>query len=193
MRIFRRFTSEAAKTLKGGGVGVVPTDTLYGMSASVFYRDGIERIYRLRKRNRKKPLIVLIASFTDLKRFGIRLKPEIHKLLTDLWPGKVSAVLPCLNKRFDYLHRGTGTLAFRLPKYPKLRAFLKKTGPIVSTSVNPEGLPPAKTIAQAVKYFGDKVDFYIDAGHLDSPSSTVVSLLKWKPEVLRQGAARIGG
>lgn len=179
--VFRGFTKTAAGILKRGGVGVVPTDTLYGMSASAFSRKAIARIYRLRKRSRKKPLIILVSSLGDLKKLGVRLQAGDKAFLKKFWPGKVSVVLP----------RGKRTLAVRLPEHARLRAFLKRTGPLVSTSVNPEGLPPAKTIPQARKYFRDKVDFYIDAGRLDSPPSTVVSLLKGKPEVLRQGAAMI--
>ncbi len=175
----------------------MPTDTLYGICASAFSREAVERVYRLRKRDLKKPMIVLIGPLADLKKFGIRLKPKTYNLLTNLWPGKISIVLPLSDKRqgtrdkFYYLHRGTKTLAFRLPKSAKLRVFLKKTGPLVAPSANLEGLPPAKTITQAKKYFGGKVDFYINAGRLDSPPSTVVSVAGGKVRVLRQGAARI--
>lgn len=189
--VFRGFTKEAVEILRRGGIGVVPTDTLYGISASVFSQEGIARIYRLRKRNTKKPLIGLISSLSDLKKLGVRLRPGDKVFLNKFWPGKVSVVLPCRRRKFFYLHRGTGMLAFRLPKHPKLLAFLRKTGPLVSTSVNPEGLPPARTIAQAKKYFGDRLDFYIDAGRLNSPPSTVVSLVGGKPEVLRRGAVVI--
>jgi L-threonylcarbamoyladenylate synthase len=181
VHIFRSFSSQAAKILKGGGVGVVPTDTLYGISASIFFPEAIARIYRLRRRNPQKPLIVLISSFSDLKKLGVRLRKKEKTFLKGVWPGKVSVVL----------RRGKSTVAVRLPKHARLRAFLKKTGPLVSTSVNPEGLPPAKTIAQAKKYFGDKLDFYIDLGRLDSLPSTLVSLQKGKLEILRPGAARI--
>jgi L-threonylcarbamoyladenylate synthase len=190
-KIFRNFSKEAARILRRGGVGVVPTDTLYGISASVFCPEAIARIYRLRKRNPKKPLIILISSLGDLKKLGIYPKPKTYKLITNLWPGKVSVVLPCRGKKFSYLHRGTKTLAVRLPQNARLRSFLRKTGPLVSTSVNPEGLPPAKTVSQARRYFGDELDFYIDAGRLDSPPSTLVSFVGGKVKVLRRGAAKI--
>lgn len=170
---------------------MVPTDTIYGISASAFSPEAILRIYRLRKRNPKKPFIVLISSIADLIKFNVRLKPAVYHLLTKWWPGKVSVVLPCNLRNFFYLHRGTGTLAFRVPKNAKLRAFLKKTGPLVSASVNPEGLPPARTISQAKKYFGDNLDFYIDVGVLNSPPSTLVSFVGGKIKILRQGAVML--
>lgn len=191
MRIFNDFIPKAAKILKNGGVGVVPTDTLYGVSASVFSKAAIRRIYRLRKRDPKKPLIVLISSLRDTEKLGIQLQPEVRKLLAKLWPGRVSVVLPCADKSLVYLHRGTNSLAVRLPHYRKLVAFLKKTGPLVSASVNPQGRPPAETIAQAVKYFGDKIDFYVDIGHLSSAPSTLISLLDSKPKILRPGAVKL--
>lgn len=177
--------------LRRGGIGVVPTDTIYGISASASSPRAIARIYRLRKRNSKKPLIVLISALGDLKKLGVHLRSSDRVFLNKIWPEKVSVVLPCRGKKFSYLHRGTGTLALRLPKNARLRSFLGKTGPLVAPSANPEGLPPAKTIQEAMKYFGDKVDFYIDAGRLDSLPSTLVSITDGKVKVLRQGAVML--
>ena len=65
---------------------------------------------------------------------------------------------------------------------------LKQTGPLVAPSVNPEGQSPAKNIAEARKYFGDKVDFYQDGGRLGSLSSTVISVSDGVHKVVRFGA-----
>lgn len=59
--------------LKSGGVGILPTDTLYGLVASAFDEKAAERIYELRKRTPDKPMIILISSLEDLKTFGIEL------------------------------------------------------------------------------------------------------------------------
>src|SRR5204863_149383 len=70
-------------------------------------------------------------------------------------------------EKFEYLHRGTNTLALRLPKDESLQNLLKKTGPLIAPSANVEGLPPAKNITDAKKYFGDGVDLYIDGGEIE--------------------------
>lgn len=175
------------ETFKNGGIGVLPTDTIYGLAGSALNKKAVVRIYKVRRRNLKKPLIILIGSLADLKLFGIKLNDRIKNLLKKVWPGPVSVILPCPNKKFVYLHRSTKTLAFRLPKSKWLRQLLKKTGPLVALSANPEGLLPAKTILEAKKYFGNQVDFYFSAGRLESPTSTLISLKGGKITIIRSG------
>lgn len=186
---------EAVAALRRGGVGIVPTDTLYGIVGSALSRNAVRRIYRLRKRNPKKPMVILIGDVRDLKKFGVHLSPYMKKLLKQVWPGKVSVILPIAKKsalrKFRYLHRGTGTLAFRLPEPEWLRKLLRRTGPLVAPSANLEGRPPAKTIRAAKKYFGDGADFFVNAGQLDSKPSTLIKIKNGNVVVLRKGAVGI--
>ena len=184
-------------TLRDRGVGVLPTDTLYGIVGSARRPATVRRIYKLRKRNPKKPMIILVASIADLRSFGVRLDKTTRKKLARVWPGPVSVVLPLdprrpsLVKKFNYLHRGTKTLAFRVPNVPWLQSLLKTTGPLVAPSANHEGMPPAKTIYAAKKYFGDHVDFYIDAGRRAGKASTLITIEDGRVIVLRAGAKKI--
>ena len=190
-----RFFREVITSLRKGGVGVLPTDTIYGIVGSAFSEKAVARIYRLRKRNLKKQFIVLIGSISGLKKFGV-VAPLLHPPLlrgeglggVGLWPGKVSVILPVPARKFAYLHRGTKSIAFRLPRPAALRALLKKTGPLVAPSANIEGEPPSRTIKKAKKYFGDKVDFYVDGGTRASQPSTLVRIENGKVIVLRKGA-----
>lgn len=179
------------KILSSDGVGVLPTDTLYGLVGSALSRNAVLRIYKLKKRNSRKPLIILISSFRDLARFGVKPDAKTKKILQKAWPGKVSVILPCRNEKFRYLHRGTNTLAFRLPAEKHLRVLLSKTGPLVAPSVNPEGKPPARTIREAKKYFGDAVDFYVDGGALRSLPSTLIKIQNGHIVVRRRGVTKI--
>lgn len=179
-------------TLKKGGLAVIPTDTIYGVVALAHDRKAVERLYVLRRKTPEKPFIVLISSITELSGFGTKPTPAVSRFLENVWPGKVSVVLPCTAKKFSYLHLGTETLAFRLPKSTKLQALLKKTGPLVAPSANPEGAKPAETIGEAKKYFGDAVDVYVGTGKkMTGKPSTLVSCLRDKPVVLREGAWKI--
>ena len=90
----------------------------------------------------------------------------------------MSFVLDCIDEKFTYLHRGTKTLAFRLPAQKDLQRLLKQTGPLLAPSANIEGLPPAQNISEARKYFGDLVDLYIDGGTVVSKASKVIKLHK---------------
>lgn len=194
MIIAKSLSSEKlVEIIKKGGVGVIPTDTIYGLVGKALSEKTVRRIYQLKQRNPKKPSIILISKIDDLKLFRVKLDEDAKKFLQKYWPGKVSVILPCPHKKFSYLRRGTKTLAFRLPDYPELTDLLEKTGALIAPSANPEGKEPAKTIKEAKNYFGEKVDFYVDIGRLESLASTLVSILikDKKGEVLRQGEVKI--
>jgi L-threonylcarbamoyladenylate synthase len=171
--------ASAIESLKRGGVGVLPTDTLYGLVGQALNKSAVAKIKRLKKRSVGKPFIILISSLKDLEKFNVKLSPEGQKVLQKIWPGPVSVAV-------------TSKLSFRLPKNKFLVELIKKTGPLVAPSANPEGLPPAKTIAEARNYFGDKIDFYLSASKkLSSQPSTLISLKKGKVLILRQGKYKL--
>ncbi|MEI6288738.1 MAG: Sua5/YciO/YrdC/YwlC family protein, partial [bacterium] len=101
--------NQIIKILKNGGIGIMPTDTIYGLVGQALNKKTVERIYKVRRRSPDKPLIILISSTNDLKLFGIRLQKETEDILARCWPGAVSIILPCEYKKFEYLHRGTKT------------------------------------------------------------------------------------
>lgn len=177
--------------LKAGGIGVMPTDTIYGLVGSALSKKTVERIYAVRQRKPEKPFIVLIGSIGDLKLFKIKVDNFSKRVLSKVWPGKVSVILPCRSKKFSYLHRGTKTLAFRLPADVRLRNLFKKTGPLVAPSANPEGLRPAKNIKEAKKYFAKKIDFYIGGKKPDKLPSTLIQIKNKNIVILRRGKIKI--
>lgn len=176
------------KILLFGGIGVLPTDTIYGIVGSALNSKTVENIYFLRKRNLDKPMIILISSFEDLSLFGIKLNKKLEEILKKNWPGKISFILDCKLKKFKYLHRGKNTLAFRFPNEKSLLELLKKTGPLVAPSANFEGSAPSEDFKKTYKYFGDKIDFYVDFGKLKSKPSTIVKIKNKEVIILREGA-----
>ncbi len=189
-RVFHSLHSqELVMLLKTGGIGVIPTDTIYGISTSALLPKAIERMYDIRNRDRFKRFIILIASIDDLDLFGIGINEHTRKELNRIWPAPVSVVLRYRNKKYAYLHRGAGENAFRVPAWAPLRALLKKTGPLVTTSVNPgEGIAPALSIREAKKYFGNTLDFYVDTGTRKGTPSTLLQHTNKGFELLRRGA-----
>ncbi len=174
-----------ANILKNGGIGVVPTDTVYGISASVFFEQAVEKIYQIKKRNQNKPLIILISNLNDLREFEVDFSEKICAAVKKYWPGKVSLILPCSSKKFFYLKRNKQSLAFRCPDKADLLNLIKLAGPLVSTSVNPEGLSPAKNIYEAKKYFGNEIDFYWNGGNLIAKPSKIIDLTGETEEIIR--------
>jgi len=171
--------------LKKGEIGVMPTDTIYGLVGSALIPTAVEEIYALKKRDPKKPLIVLIHDINDLALFHIHPDALKNKILQKYWPGPVSIILSCNDDSFFYLHRGEKSIAFRMPKLPWLIEFLKETGPLVAPSANTEGNPPAKNITEAKNYFGEKTSFYINMGEKTGNPSMLISLINNKEVKVR--------
>lgn len=165
----------AIKILKKGGVGVLATDTLYGIVGSALVPETVERIYKLKKRNPAKPFIVLISSAEDVEKFGVVFTTKLITRIKKYWPGPYSIILPVSGKQFEYIHRGTNKIAFRVPDKKDLLEVLTQTGPLVAPSANTEGMPPAQNIEEARNYFGKAVDFYVDEGELKNKASTILS------------------
>lgn len=158
----------AAEQLKTGQIGILRTDTLYGLVAPARDAAAVERVYRVKGRTPSKSPIVLIAS---LEQLIDNYDQATISRINDLWPGKNSVILPSPHGP-DWLTRGNASIAYRLPADEQLRALLKKTGPLIAPSANPEGEPPAKNVQEAIAYFDDTVDFYVEGGEVtdDTPS-----------------------
>lgn len=190
---YMKVDKKVIETLQSGGIGILPTDTIYGVVGSVLNKETIESMYPLLKRDSKKPMVIIIGRVKDLGIFGIKINRKFKKKLKEFWPGRVSIILPCHSDEFAYLHRGMESLAFRVPNLKWLRKLLKKTGPLVATSANPEGEKPAQTIKQAEKYFDSHIDFYVDAGKMAGKPSTLVEIEDSNVNIKRDGAVKITG
>lgn len=172
--------------LKKGGVAVVPTDTLYGIVARADDKKAVERIYKIKGRNEKKPFIILITNTKDLEKFGVQ--KNFYQKHIEFFKPKTSVILPVPLKKFTYLHRGSNSLAFRMisKRNGHLYELIEKVGPIVAPSANPEGEVPAKNRREARKYFGDKIDAYICYGTRNGKPSTIISFVGGKKEIIRK-------
>lgn len=172
-----------------GVIGVIPTDTVYGVVARAQDQDAAGRLYEL-KRRENKPGTLIAANIDQLEELG--LKRRYLTAVAQYWPGPVSIVIPCADSKLAYLHQGKMSLAVRIPSDTDLQELILETGPLISSSANDPGEAPANTIAEAKKYFADKVDFYIDGGDLSANKpSTIIRIIDDEIEILRQGAGKI--
>lgn len=180
------FLTAAQKLMSPGTVGILPTDTVYGLVARAADQAAVKRLYDLKSRE-LKPGTVIAASIDQLVNLGI--KRRYLKAIEQFWPGAVSVEV---QHSISYLNQGTGRQAFRIPDDKQLLELLKRTGPLQTTSANLPGKPPANTVREAQQYFGSEVDFYVDGGDLSGRQpSTIVRVVDDAIEVLRQGAVQI--
>ncbi|MFA6586013.1 MAG: L-threonylcarbamoyladenylate synthase [Candidatus Paceibacterota bacterium] len=172
------------KVLREDGVVIMPTDTIYGMVGKAQSRNAVERIYKIRQRSPDKPCIILIGDIEELQKFSVVLSEKQKEEIKKYWftlsevegPRATSIVLDCIDDDFEYLHRGTKTLAFRMPFQKLLRELLLKVGPLIAPSANPEARLPALNIDEAKEYFGNLVDLYIDGGTVLNKHSKLIKL-----------------
>jgi L-threonylcarbamoyladenylate synthase len=172
--------------LMNGAVGVIPTDTVYGVVCRAADETAVQRLYALKGRVRK-PGTVIAGSIEQL--VDLSIKYRYLKSVEQFWPNAVSVEIP---HGLVYLHQGTMRQAFRIPKHAALAALLKETGPLLTSSANHPGQPTACTVQEAEAYFGKAVDFYVDGGDLSGHMpSTILKIVDDAVEVVREGAVTI--
>jgi len=156
IKLSQRAVNEAVKIIKNGGVVICPTDTVYGFLADAGNKKAVSRIFKIKKRQKAKPLPVFVKDIKMAKEIS-EISKEQKVILKKSWPGRITFVLKKKNK---------GTIALRIPKYKPLNDLLKKINkPLVQTSVNISGSPVLKNIKEIVEQFGDKIDLIIDEGN----------------------------
>ena len=174
----------AAAELEAGRPVVVPTDTVYGVAASLRASRAIDGLFRIKGRPRDKAIPVLAsdpAALEEIVSFNERARAAAL-----LWPGPLTIVLPRA-PGFDVDLGGTGdTVAVRVPSLPLALELLSVTGPLAVTSANISGQPPLTSAAAAREVFGSDV-VVVDGGTCDGAPSTVLDLTG-EPRILRAGA-----
>jgi L-threonylcarbamoyladenylate synthase len=183
------FDEAVSQLMIPGSVGVIPTDTVYGIVARAEDVAAVSRLYELKHRD-NKPGTVIAADLEQLEKIGI--KHRYLKAVEQFWPGPISVILPIANPEFEYLYQNKMSLAVRLTSNKKLLELLKQTGPLLTSSANQPGQPPANNLPEAKAYFESSVDFYIDGGDLSSrESSTIIRIVDDAIDVIREGAVKI--
>ncbi len=178
---------KVADLLMKGDVGVLPTDTVYGLVCRAADEPAVKRLYGLKSREHK-PGTVIAANTAQLVSLGI--KARYLKAVEQFWPGPISIIIP--SHGLEYIHLGKGSIATRIPDEKEVTNLLSQTGPLLTTSANHPGQAPAETLTEAQGYFGDRVDFYVDGGDLGGrQSSTLIRVVDDAIEVLREGAVKI--
>jgi L-threonylcarbamoyladenylate synthase len=174
-----------ADCIRGGGVCIIPTDTVYGFSGIVPTSQA--RIQAIKGRSEGKPFIQLIAEPEELYNYTNLVIPST---LFSLWPGAVTVIVPVKESV------GQGTIAFRCPGDSWLRKVISLVGsPIYSTSVNRSGEPVLGTVSSIYEEFSGEVELIVkgDEGIVapTKPSTLVELLPNTKCKILRQGSVTI--
>lgn len=181
---------ERARRIVGaGGLLAFRTDTFYGLGTDPFNRTGLGRITRLKEREGRKPVLVVISSPQDASRF-IETETDLFKALTrHYWPGPLTLVCQARAEVPEGITAGSGTIGLRLPLDEEVRELIRACGgALTATSANLAGQPPARTAREVARYFPTELDLIIDGGaaRTDKPS-TVIDVTRPRPRLIREG------
>ena len=162
--------AEVAEVLLAGGVVLMPTDTIYGLHA---LPRAAPRIAAIKGRDESKRFVTIAAAPEQLD-------IDIPDALRSVWPAPLTAVL----------RSGDSTIAVRVPDLAWLRALLKKTGPLISTSANPSGQPPVSDPSDLPPTLVESIDGIVDGGRCEGKASTIVDFTETEPRFIREGDPR---
>jgi|SaaInlStandDraft_4_1057021.scaffolds.fasta_scaffold73644_2 L-threonylcarbamoyladenylate synthase len=181
-------SDKALRLLSEGHVIALPTDTVYGLAASVYHQKALEDIFTLKQRCVRKPLVIQVGDVKDVRAFSSSLPKGFDSIAKAFWPGPLTIVIDVdISVVPEVIRCGLVTTGFRVPGHEEVRALLRKSGPLAITSANVSGEYDARTAEEVESFFG--VDFPVLS--IDSQSSgvpsTVVGYVDGSWKVFREG------
>jgi len=185
--------ARASDTLLGGGLVVLPTDTVYGLVADPRRVGAVDRMYEVKQRSRDLPLVLLLHDAGQVETFIEEVPSSAVRTVQEFWPGALTVVLRDCSPVTEPLRACKETIGLRLPAHLVPRLVAEKTGgALASTSANLSGGRSPVTAQDALEQLGDLVELVLDAGPTKwAHESTVVDFTTEPPRVLRPGAVSL--
>jgi tRNA threonylcarbamoyl adenosine modification protein (Sua5/YciO/YrdC/YwlC family) len=182
-----RYVKQAVDILRNGGIISYPTDTVYGLGASIVEKSAIERIYHIKKISNSKLLSFICKDIQDVSQYAY-ISDKSFKIMKRCIPGPYTFVLPATSKTPKKIFQKRRTVGVRIPASKLCFFLVEQLGtPIISTSI-PAG--PDEVLNDPVEIsrrLGDQIDLIFDGGILISEPSTVVDLTGNEPVIVREG------
>lgn len=179
----------AAEIIRGGGVLIFPTQSLYGLGANALDKNAVDRIFKIKERPVENPVLILINRISELDSLVLNIPPAAVRIINTIWPGGVTLVCHAASHLPENLTAGTGKIGIRMPIHPVARQLLRRSGvPVTGTSANLSGRPACASTRHIDHPVRQKVDMILDAGELKGGiGSTIVDVTTSPPSILREG------
>jgi tRNA threonylcarbamoyl adenosine modification protein (Sua5/YciO/YrdC/YwlC family) len=182
-----RLIKRVIEVLKGGGVIGYPTDTIYGIGCDLFNKEAIERIYRLKKHNRNKPLSFICSNLKDISRYA-HVSNYAYKTMRRLLPEAYTFILEATKLVPKMVMTKQKTVGIRVPDNPICLTLVRELGhPIISTSVYRVEEELYSDPREIEERFGKSLDLVIDGGIIAAEHSSIIDLTDEFPKVIRRG------
>jgi len=182
--------TEAVRILREGGVVAFPTETFYGLGADARNETAVEKIFRIKGRNFRKPLPVIVADDGELSGLAEEIPEAAAILMQTFWPGPLTLIFRATPSVSSRLTGGTGKIGIRVSSHP-VAGFLAAglAGPLTATSANLSGGPECSSADAVIRALDDLPDAVIDGGATPGGAgSTILDVTLSPPRILREGA-----
>lgn len=182
-----RLVRRVVEALAQGAVVAYPTDTVYGIGCDIFSKSGIERIYQLKDRSRKKPFSFVCADLKDISRYA-QVPDHAYRIMKKYLPGPYTFILEATKEVPRIMMSKRRTVGIRIPDNPICISLVRELmHPIISTSANVHGEGTICDPKEIHDSMGKVLDIVIDGGLLPNVPSTVIDLSGEMPYVVREG------
>lgn len=187
----QRLLDRVVECLRKGGVIVYPTDTTYGMGCDIYNKKGIEKIYQIKQRDKRKPFSFICPDLATIASYA-NVSNNAFKIMKRHLPGPYTFVLEATREVPDLLVTRQRTVGVRMPDNNIALEIVRQFGhPLVTTSANVTQQPTYEDPSLIEDELGAQLDMVVDGGKLSGDPSSVISLIDEEIEVLRQGCGDI--
>lgn len=185
-------TEHIERILNKGGVIGYPTETVYGLGGDAMNEDTLLRIFTIKDRNMDSPFSVLVSEKKDVYRLAQQITKGAKKLIDGFWPGPLTLLFEAKSGLPVSLVGNKKRIAVRVSPDPICRSILTVfRKPLVSTSANISGKPPARSASEVLYYFNNQIDLVVDGGTRKGKPSTVLDVSGERIKLVRSGAISI--
>lgn len=186
-----RFINKAVNVLRGGGVIIYPTDTVYGISCDIFNKEALERIFEIKNDSANKLFSFVCSDLKDIAKYA-KVSDYAYRTMKHLLPGPYTFILPAAKEVPKKLWSKRKTVGIRVPNHLVSLTLVSELGnPIISTSTTNRKGEILYNPEEIKNIFSTHVDLMLSSGYLQGDPSSVVDLSEDTPEVIREGAGDV--
>lgn len=176
------------KVINEGKLVISPTDTVYGIMGDALNDEVIKRVFFVKKRDVKKPLILLMNSIEMIYEYTCNINELEQELINKYHPGLLTIILKKNDKISNLITSGLDTVGIRIPDNKDLLSIIGKLNrPVISTSANISGSEVITNIWMIENELKENIDYIEDGGELSDSYSTIVVVIDGKIKILRDG------
>ena len=187
----KHLIGRVVEELKKGGVLAYPTDTVYGIGCDIFSKSAVERIYRIKGRDKKKPLSFICEDLKHISQYAF-VGDNAYRIMRRLIPGPYTFILKATKLVPKVMLTKRETVGIRVPDSEICRMLVHELGhPIVTTSANVTNDAIISDPEEIEKKMGKLLDIVIDGGPLPQEPSTMIDLTGDAPVIVREGKGDI--